>query len=196
VYPGIHHVGRQGVALAFDMSDILLHGFSMWRTARTMVDLEPAPGDKPAGQSNHQTVIRVTVSHCEFGLHGLGWMTAAAGPCEDITIDGNISYDRMPVIARCALPMINRVPTDIGNRHRRWTVRNNYGGLRTRATQGSVCDFVRTEGAMVEGNYHTIGTGVDPVTHSGSTGIIEAQNTWPVSASSIPAQDPPPGPWN
>jgi hypothetical protein len=176
VYPGIHHIGRQGISLAFAMNDILIEEISMWRTGRTAYDFEPA---------ENQLVERVTIRRTETGIHHLGWMTAAGGPTKDITIEQNISYEKMPVVAVQGAGEI---------RHRNWRVIENWGGLRTRT--GQVCDFANVDGIRVRGNMHTIDADVDPVRHANCTNVVEASNTWPVSTTSIPLTDPPPGPWS
>lgn len=183
VYPGIHHVGRQGVALAFRMQRITLDGFSMWRTGRTLVDLEP-------GGVGH-VVDTVTIRRLEFGIHQLGVITAGARECNNVTVEQNISYDRFNVNTRSNPPDLENPP-----RHANWVVKENWGGLRCRTPGAGPIILDRMDGAEVFGNYHVIDADVQGVEVTRSTGVDVGTNEFPVSTTSVPAGDPPPGPWS
>lgn len=187
-YPGIHHIGRQGISLAFEMSDILIDGLSLWRTGQVTFDFESPGYLDPSNPdpSTAQWVERVTIRRTETGIHHLGWITNGEGPTRDVTVQQNICYERMPIITQ---------PRDPAStpRRKRWNILENYGGLRTGT--GTVVDLGHTDGAKVRGNYHYVDSDVEPVSPGSSTGVLERGNHWPTSTTPVEATDPPPGPW-
>jgi hypothetical protein len=154
-YPGIHHIGRHGIACGFSISDVLIDRISIWRVGRSIFDLEPA------GRTS--VVERVTIRNTEAGIHHLGWLAAAARSCNDITIDGNVCHENIQVTTD---------PTDpsMPLRHRNWKLLGNRGGLRKR--NGAIFEVSRIDGLEIRDNLQAIdpnGRGVDP---GNSTGVV------------------------
>jgi hypothetical protein len=83
-YPGIHHCGRQGIATDFQNDNLVIDGVSIWKIARSCIDLEIAGG---------QTLENCTINGTECGSHHLGWITFATdGVINNLTITNNKTY--------------------------------------------------------------------------------------------------------
>jgi hypothetical protein len=173
VYPGIHHVGRQGIGVGFDITNLLVDGISIWRTGRSAIDLEPAGSDS--------VVNGVAIRNTETGIHHLRWLAAAARSCNDVTVTNNVCYEPITITTE---------PTDSGSplRHRNWRLLGNRGGLRQRV--GAVFDLSRIDGLEVRDNLQRVDTGARGVDLESSTGVVisPAETVqFPVFGTPVPA---------
>lgn len=142
VYPGIHHVSRHGIGTGFTISDVFIDGLAIWRTRWSFIDLEPAGvGDQ---------CDNITIQNTESGIHRLRWVSAAARPCNNVTIRNNVCYEPIGV----------DTVTASGTRHSNWTIDGNTGGCTISNDSFTV---TRIDGLTITNNDQTQtgGVGID-----------------------------------
>jgi hypothetical protein len=109
VYPGIHHVGRQGIAVV-NATGTWIQGLSIWQVHRAIVDLEP--------DGTGYRVDGVIIKDVEAGFRKLMWLAAkGTEPVSNILVEDNISYTKLQIYAK----------HETEHRRANWTIRRNLG---------------------------------------------------------------------
>jgi hypothetical protein len=157
--PGIHHVGRQGIATDFRNYDTTVEDLALWRTGRSIIDLEPAAA--------FAEIKRFTVRHIEAGVHTLLFMPCAggAGPIDFLLVDDVISYE---------LPTINSSApgAQADGRCHNWLLRNIRCPTGVKARVGSIFTLPRIDTLWILDNHALVkGTGEGIKTDVGDVGV-------------------------
>ncbi|MGH9026369.1 MAG: hypothetical protein ACRDWD_09690 [Acidimicrobiia bacterium] len=138
--PGIHHVGRQGIALV-DVRNCDVINVPLWSVTRSVFDLEPT--------GSGWTVDGVRIVNGRQGARGNAWVAAlGAGWVRNVNIRDNVSLGSITV---------NCVPPERRPRTN-WTILRNRGLRPHRSVNSPIMRFWHTRGIQVIGNLQDRGT--------------------------------------